>query len=379
MDVRFSEEQDLLRGSVREFLERECPLARTREIAEGDLAFPADLWKGMAELGWLGLALPESHGGAGLGPVEQAIVLEEMGRVLLPGPYFPTAVLAAGALQEAGSEEQKRRLLPALARGDLVASLALLEAGGRWDAAGVRLAARAEGAGFRLAGAKRFVPEAEAADLLLVAARTGEAAEAGITLFCVEAESPGVTRRRIAFSDLTRRVHEVRFDGVRVGPEAVLGERGGGWPVIERVLDRARVALAAEMTGAASRVLEMSVAFAKAREQFGRPIGSFQAIQHRCADMLLRVEGARSATYYAAWTLAEREPDAHVAACMAKAWCSEAFARVAADGIQIHGGLGFTWEQDPQLYYKRAKASELFLGDAPWHRELIARALYGES
>jgi len=379
MDVRLSDEQELLRGSVREFLERECPLARTREIAEGDLPFPADLWKAMAQLGWMGLALPEACGGAGLGPIEQAVVLEEMGRVLLPGPYFATVVLAAGAIAEGGSEEQQRRLLPSIARGERAASLALLEAGGRWDAAGVQLEARAAGSGFRLTGAKRFVPEADAAGLLLVAARTGGAGEAGVTLFCVDPEAPGVTRRRIAFGDLTRRVHEVRFDGVALGREAVLGGVGGAWPVLERLLDRARVALAAEMTGAASRVLEMSVSFARTREQFGRPIGSFQAIQHKCADMLLQLEGARSATWYAAWTLAEGEPDAHLAACMAKAWCSEAFARVAGDGIQIHGGLGFTWEQDPQLYYKRAKASELFLGDAPWHRQLIARALWPTS
>ena len=379
MDVRLSDEQELLRGSVREFLERECPLARTREIAEGDLPFPADLWKAMAQLGWMGLALPEACGGAGLGPIEQAVVLEEMGRVLLPGPYFATVVLAAGAIAEGGSEEQQRRLLPSIARGERAASLALLEAGGRWDAAGVQMEARAAGSGFRLTGAKRFVPEADAAGLLVVAARTGGAGEAGVTLFCVDPEAPGVTRRRIAFGDLTRRVHEVRFDGVALGREAVLGGVGGAWPVLERLLDRARVALAAEMTGAASRVLEMSVSFARTREQFGRPIGSFQAIQHKCADMLLQLEGARSATWYAAWTLAEGEPDAHLAACMAKAWCSEAFARVAGDGIQIHGGLGFTWEQDPQLYYKRAKASELFLGDAPWHRQLIARALWPTS
>jgi len=384
VDVRLTEEQELLRQSVREFVARECPLAVSRAWAEAGEPFPPALWQAMAELGWLGLPFAEEWGGAGLGAVELALVQEELGRVLCPAPFYASVVLAGGAVALAGSEDQRRRVLGGLGRGELRASAALLEEGGSWDPAAIALEARPTGrAGgdgatdgtHRLRGTKLFVPDAEEADLLVVSARTGGVGVRGISLFLVETASPGISARRIHWPDLTRPVCEVRFDDVAAGPDAVLGKIGEGAPVLASLLDRARVALAAEMCGGAERVLELSVAFARTREQFGRPIGAFQAIQHRCADMWLQVEGARSAVYHAAWSLDAGEPDAHVGACMAKAYASDAFARVAGDGIQIHGGLGFTWEQEPHLYYKRAKATQLDLGDGPWNRAEIARAL----
>ncbi len=372
MDVRLSEEQLLLRDGVREFLTRECPVAQVRTWTEAGQGPPDAFWKQLAELGWLALPFPEAHGGAGLGPLDLAVVLEEMGRVLLPAAYLSSVILAGGAVLRAGDEAQRARLLPALAEGRLRATLALYELGGDWSPAGVALEARAADGGYRLRGAKHFVPDADRADRLAVVGRSG----AGVGLFWVDRHAPGVGVRRIATADRTRPVHAVELDDVSVSRDDVLGEPGAVDAALDDLLDHARVALAAEMTGGAAAALDLAVAFARAREQFGQPIGSFQAIQHKCADMLLQVEGARSATYYAAWCLAEDPPAAHAAACMAKAWCSDAYRRVSGECIQIHGGLGFTWEQDPHVYFKRAKASEAAFGDATWHRERLARALF---
>jgi len=375
MDVQFSEEQDLLRESARDFLARECPLARVRELMEEPRGDSADFWKKLAELGWLGLTLPEEHGGAGLDLVDLAVVMEEMGRALVPDPFLSTVALGARAIELAGSEEQKRHILPAVADGSLKIALAMLEEGSSWGAAGVQLADGASGEGFRLEGAKRFVCDAASADLLLVPVRSGGSGEQGISCLLVESAAEGVEIIPTAYNDMTRKVAQLRFTGASVPGSALLGERGEAWPWLERVLDFAKVALCAEMLGGAQRALEMSVAYAKQREQFGRPIGSFQAIQHKCANQLVKVEGMRSATWYAAWSVASGEPDAHTSACLAKAYCSEAYAAVAGDAIQIHGGLGFTWEQDPHLFYKRAKADELLFGSPSWNRELAAREI----
>jgi alkylation response protein AidB-like acyl-CoA dehydrogenase len=314
--------------------------------------------------------VPAEYGGAGLGFVELALLLEETGRALLPEPLFSTAVLGAGALLLAGSEAQRRRWLPEIAAGRCRTALALLEEDGRWGAEGIALPAG------RLTGTKRFVLDADRADLLIVAARSGGRGEDGVTLALVEARTPGVTLRPTAFVDLTRRVAQLRFEGVRVDESELLGPEGAAWPVLSRLLDLARAGLAAESLGVAERVLELCVAHARSREQFGRPIGAFQAVQHRCADMLVRVELARSAVWRAAWSLAAESPaEAHVAASMAKACAGEACREVAAAGIQVHGGLGFTWEQDLHLHYKRAKANELLFGDGPACRELVAASL----
>lgn len=378
MDVQLSEEQGLLQRSARDFLAAECGMAIVRECMDDPRPGPPAphaaraLWKQMAELGWTGLVIPEAHGGAGLDAVDLAVLLEEMGRVLLPGPYLSTLV-GASAITLGGSEEQRARLLPRVARGDLRLSLAWLEEGGSWAPEACTTRARRDGDATILSGTKLFVPDADLVDQLVVLARS----EAGPALFLVERDAPGVAVRRIDFVDPTRPVCEVVLDDVAVGVEAIPGGAGGAEPLLEDVLDFARVALSAEMCGGAQQVLDLSVAYAKTREQFGKPIGSFQAIAHKCTDMFVKVESARSAVYYAAWALAAKDPSAHLASCMAKSYCAEAYSKVAAEGIQIHGGLGFTWEQDPQLYFKRAKADELAFGDVAYTRELAAAELIG--
>jgi alkylation response protein AidB-like acyl-CoA dehydrogenase len=374
MDVLFSEDQEILRSAVRDFVERECGIATVRAIAEGGKGLPPALWKKLADLGWLGLCIPEEYGGAGLRCLDLVVMLEEMGRSLFPGAFL-SAVVGSLALVIGGNEAQKRRLLPALACGEQRATLALYEGQGPWSTEGVALEARAAAAGFALRGVKRFVPEANTADWLVVPARTSDDSERGLTLFLVSTHGAGVSIESISTTDTTRIYSEVVFADAYVTPEAVLGTVGGGGLILERIIDRAKLALCADACGGAQRVLELSVAYARSREQFGRPIGSQQAIQHRCADMLVRVEGARSATWRAAWCLDEEEPLSHSASCMAKAYTSDAFLRVAGDGIQIHGGLGFTWEQDLHLFFKRAALSSVLFGDSDQNRELVARAL----
>ncbi len=371
MDARFSAEQDELRRTARAVLARECPMSLVRAHLDAPGGAADSLWKAMAGAGWMGLGFGEDVGGAGLGLVEQVVLLEELGRALAPGPYFATVMLGGAAIDLAGDAAQRRRWLPGIASGATRATLAFLEDVERWDAAAIRLAAEPDGDGVRLRGTKRFVLEAACADWIVVAARRGDG-DANVALVAIEAGSPGLAVAPVALLDGTRKLATLRFDGVRVGRGALLP---GGWPALARVLDRAKVGLCAEMIGAAAGVLERSVAYVKTREQFGQPIGSFQAVQHKCADMLVALEGAKSATYAAAWALQEDEPDAPVAAATAKAITSDAFAKIAADGIQLHGGQGFTWEQDLHLFYKRAKASERLFGDGAWNREIVARAL----
>jgi alkylation response protein AidB-like acyl-CoA dehydrogenase len=378
MDVQFTEEQSLLRETAASFLADRCPIELVRAVMEskdGPSAAVDELWNAAASMGWTGLIIGEEHGGAGLGAVELAVLLEETGRVLMPAPLLST-VIGAYAIAIAGDEAQQARYLPAIATGKLRASLAQLEDGiGRWGPGGISLAAERTAKGLELTGTKLFAIDAGLAGLLIVPVRTFGSGADGITLLVVEASTPGMTVEPTAYTDSTRKLATVSFDAAVVPKDAVLGEIGEGWPLLERVLDFAKVAVSAEMCGGAARVLELSVDYAKTREQFGRPIGSFQAIQHKCADMLVLLESARSSAYYAAWALANDEPEAHVSACMAKAYCSDAFTRVAGEGIQIHGGMGFTWEADLHLYYKRAKASALAFGDPVYNRELVARAV----
>ncbi|MEA2624914.1 MAG: hypothetical protein QOD06_959 [Candidatus Binatota bacterium] len=372
MDFGFSEEQDLLRKSARDFLAKECPIPFVRRMMEDETGFTGEVWRKMADLGWMGLVFPEDVGGSGLDMVDLVVVLEEMGRMVMPGPFFSTVLLGGMALAEGGSEEQKRRYLTKLAAGELKATVAILEPSARWDASGIEARAEPDGEGFRLTGTKLFVPDAHVADLLLVAARTGGGGAEGISVFALELPATGVTVEPLKTLDQTRKLCEVTLDGVAAGRGALVGGEGRGWPLLERVMDRAKVGLCAEMCGGAERVLEMSVDYAKIRVQFDRPIGSFQAIQHKCANMLLQVESSKSATYYAAWAVAKDVPEAPLAAAMAKAYTSDAYRIVAGDGIQIHGGIGFTWEHDMHLYFKRAKHSELTFGDAVWNRDRVA-------
>lgn len=369
MDFGFSEEQDLLRQSAADFLNKECPMTYVRQMMEDGRGYSDELWKKMAELGWMGLIFPEEFGGLGLNLVDMVVILEEMGRVVLPGPFFSTVVLGGLAILEAGSDEQKKNLLPGIATGQTKATLALLEENARWDENGINLSAEKNGLGYQLNGVKLFVPDAHVADIIVCAARTSE----GISLFMIDAHQAGVRTTLLKTMDQTRKLCEVKLDNVQLGAEALLGTSGQGWQALRRVIDQSKVALCAEMSGGAQQVLDMSVEYAKIREQFGRPIGSFQAIQHKCADMLLQVESAKSATYYAAWAVATNSAEAPLAAAMAKAYCSDAYRKVSADGIQVHGGIGFTWEHAMHIYFKRAKGSEVTFGDATWNRELVAQ------
>jgi alkylation response protein AidB-like acyl-CoA dehydrogenase len=374
MPMTFTAEQDELRKSVRRFLEQKSPSAEVRRLMETDEGYDPAVWQQMAEqLGLQGMAVPEEYGGSGFGFVELVVVLEEMGRALLCAPYFSSVVLAVTALLESGDDAAQKDLLPGIADGSTIATLAWVETPTRWDAQTVTTRATRTADGYTLDGTKTLVVDGHVASLLLVVAQ----ADGGPSLFAVDAGAPGLTRRRLESLDMTRKLALVELSGT---PARLVAAEADAAGIVERTMRLAAVALAAEQVGAAQKCLEMSVDYAKLRVQFGRPIGSFQAIKHKCADMLLEVESARSAAYYAAWAAADASPELAVVAPLAKAYCSEAFATTAAETIQIHGGIGFTWEHDAHLYYRRAKSSEQFLGSPAEHRdELARRLLAGES
>ena len=369
MNFAFTEDQVLLRNSVRSVLDEQCKPAHVRALMDDPRGYSDALWSEMGKLGWLGLPFPEPQGGAALGLVELCLVQEEMGRAAYSGPYFSTVALAGLGLMLAGDHGQKEKWLSAFAAGTARGTAALLEDGLDWDPASTGTTAVKSGGGWTLSGLKRFVPWAQVADVILVPARAPE----GLSLFLVDPRSPGVRLTPMVGIDLANRWSEMRLDQARVPADTVLGQPGAATPVLESLLRRAAVCASAEMLGAARRCLDMSVDYAKVREQFGQPIGSFQAIRHRCADMLLAVENCHSAVYYAAWALSAGAEDAAVAASICKAYVSEAARQVCGDAIQVHGGIGFTWEYDLHLYFKRAKALEPLFGDAEYHRELIAR------
>ena len=327
------------------------------------------MWSQIGEqMGLQGLIIPEEFGGSGYSYIELIVVLEEMGRRLLCAPYFATVALAANMLISCGDESAKAEYLPGIASGETIATLAFTEANGRWDEAGVTMAAAASGDGHTLSGEKMYVLDGHIASLVLVAARTTN----GVSLFAVDGTASGLTRESLSTMDQTRKQARLTFDSV---PARLIGEEGKGWDVMSRVLDLAAVALAAEQVGGAQECLEMAVQYAKDRVQFGRPIGSFQAIKHKCADMLLEVESAKSAAYYAGWCAAELNDELPSVASLAKSYCSEAYFHTTAENIQIHGGIGFTWEHPAHLYFKRAKSSELLFGDPTYHRELLAQRI----
>ena len=377
MDIGFSEEQELLRDTARKFLDSECPTQFVRRMMDTDAAVTDEFWQQLAENGWLGIAYSEAEGGSGLGLVDLVVLMEEIGRAVMPGPYPATVLLGGAAIAMAGSPEQRREWLPRIAAGTIKATLALTEPNARWDAAGITATAREARGGFTLTGAKMFVPDAQFADVLVVAARSrdGSTMEDGVSLFLVPKDMAGLAIRRLPSVDETRKLCEVTLDNVAVPGSALLGELHQGWTPLQQVVDRAAVALSAEMCGAAQRVLNMTVDYAKLRVAFGKPIGIYQGVKHKCADMLVEIENAKSLTYYAAWAVDEGEADAPLAVSMAKAAASDAGRKVCAAGIQLHGGIGMTWEHDLQLYLKRAKADEVMFGDATWHRERIARLM----
>ncbi len=361
----------MLRESARGLLEKECPSTAVRRLMDDDRGYDAELWRKMAALGWTGLVVPEAYGGSGLSYVDLVLVLEEMGRVLLPSPFIWTAMVAE-AIKRIGSEFQKQALLPKIAAGDLIATVAWMEPSGLWSAEGIAMPARKRGSGYMLEGVKLFVNDAHIADHLLVAARTSGK---GVTLFAIESARAGITVSPLKTMDATRKLSEVKFEGVKATAADVVGTMGDGWKPLSEILDRGKVMIAAEMMGGAQKVLEMTVEYAKVRAQFGRPIGSFQAVQHKCANMMIDVEGAKSAVYYAAWAVSNEVAEAPLAAALCKAAASDAYRRVSADGIQVHGGIGFTWDHDLHLYFKRAKSSEFTFGDASYNRELVAQGI----
>ena len=377
MNLGISTEQRELRESVRRFLTERAPLTRVRELMETADGTDPDVWRqASAQLGLPGIAVPEEYGGAGFSFAEQAIVLEELGAALFTGPYLASAVLAATALLASDDRETMKDLLPGIAAGETVATLAFTEDGGSWDPASIRLAATKDAAtkdaapknaGWRLDGHKSFVLDGHSADLILAVAATGT--DGQLSLFAVTSTADGLTRRALPTLDQTRKLARLSFNHT---PARLVGEPGAARAALDHTLDVAAVALAAEQLGGAQRALDMAVAYAKVRQQFGRPIGSFQAIKHRCADLLLEAESLRSAVGYAAAAVADGSTEVPVLAPLLKAYASDVYSHVAGENIQIHGGIGFTWEHDAHLYLKRAKASELFLGDASYHRERLA-------
>lgn len=371
MDVTFSDDQELLRKSAREFLIDQCPTSLVREVMDqGPATKGAEaLWKKIAELGWMGLALDESHGGLGLGLVDNAILAEEMGRSLLPVPWFSTVCLAAEAIRVVGNEEQKNEWLPKIASGEIKATLAFLEPDAKLGSDGIRASAEAAGKGYRLEGTKAFVPDASTADLVLIVAQL----EGKPAIFISGGE--GIKTTEEPTLDQTRRLSRIDLSGVEIGGDALLGGAACGYAVVAHCLDRATAILCAEMCGGSQKVLELAVDYAKNREQFGRPIGSFQGVSHRCADMLLQIESARSLTYYAAWCCEQDEDQAPIATSSAKAAASDTYRSCTAQAIQVHGGIGFTWEADLHLWYRRSFWGSAMLGDAVHHRERVASLL----
>jgi alkylation response protein AidB-like acyl-CoA dehydrogenase len=364
-----SAEQQELRDSVRRFLADRAPLRRARELMDSDDGLDREVWaQAGTQLGLQGIAIPEEYGGSGFSFAEQAIVLEELGASLYGGPYLASAVLAATALLASHDEAARQEFLPGIADGATIATLAFTEDDGAWDPGAIRLGAAKHGDGWVLDGHKSFVLDGHTAGLVLTVAVTDE----GLSLFAVDAPATGLTVTPLPTLDQTRKLARLGFASV---PARLIGAPGDGASVLSASLDVAAIALAAEQLGGAQRALDMAVDYAKVRRQFGRPIGSFQAIKHRCADLLLEVESLRSAVAYAASAVADGSAEVPVVASLVKAYASDVYFHAAAENIQIHGGIGFTWEHDAHLYFKRAKSSELFLGDGSYHRERLAQRI----
>ena len=375
MQFAHSEEQQLIRENARSLLAERAGSAQLRAAMEQPGGYDAQLWRQIsAELGWSGLAIPQAYGGAGLGWVELCILQEELGRRLVPSPFFATAALAAPIIDALGSEAQRRMLLQSIAAGELRIACSLSGTDGRPPCAGVTALLESSGDGFTLNGVSDFVIHGDTADELLVLARSsGSSGSSGISVVVVPARSAGVTVRPHVMLDVTRPMSRVEFAAVRVGAGRLLGEHGAAGAALERALNLARIALASEALGGAEQVLEMTSAYVKQRVQFGRPIGSFQAVKHRLADMMIEVEAAKSAAWYAACVAQERSEELAEAAAIAKSYCCDTFFDCAANAIQLHGGIGFTWEHEAHLYFKRARATAMLLGSPAWQRERLVR------
>lgn len=371
MDFSLNEEQKILKNTARDFFEKECPKSLVKEMLKDELGYSPQLWKKMADLGWMCLVLDPGYGGIGGSFLDLTLLMEEMGRALLPGPFFSTVILGSLTILEAGDEEARQKLLPAIAAGDLILTLALTEPDGCYSQEGIKTEAVKKGEDYVINGTKLFIPDAHIAQYIICVARTGGIGE--ITLFLVDSKSSGLTITPL-LTIAGDKQSEVIFNNVKIPPGHILGQIGRGWTYLEKVWPSVIVARCAEMVGGAQQALDMTAQYAKERHQFGRPIGSFQAIQHYLADMLTQVEACRHLTYQAAWLVSEELPCKKEVA-IAKAWCSDAFKRVTSVAHQIHGAIGFTEEHDLYLYYKHAKAWELTFGDASNHKEVVAQEM----
>jgi alkylation response protein AidB-like acyl-CoA dehydrogenase len=375
MEFAFSEEQEMLRKAARDFLTERCPKTLVKEMEASEQGYLPELWHEMAGLGWMGLAFPEEYGGEGMSFLDLAVLLEEIGRACLPAPFFSTVVLGGLTILDIGNEAQREEYLPKIASGATIFTLALTEPSARYDAASIAVTAIVENNGYRIDGTKLFVPDAHIADYMLVVARTDGQTnpEDGITIFIVDGKSPGISNtllKTIAGDKLCK----VDFDRVKVAQQNILGNPDRGWEQVEKIIQRAAVAKCCEMVGAAQQVLEMTLDYAKTRVQFGRPIGSFQAMQQHCANMAIDVDSSRFITYKAAWMLSQGIPGTKEVA-IAKAWTAAAYKRITKLSHQIHGAIGFTMDHDLQFFTRRAKAAEVNFGDLSFQREIIAREI----
>jgi alkylation response protein AidB-like acyl-CoA dehydrogenase len=375
MDFDLTETQELFKRSARELFAQECPPSLVRELIEGGTPYSDALWQKLVEQGWTGLIFPEEVGGTGLGMVEMAIAFEEMGYALVPGAYLSSVALAGSLIESACTGKYREKLLADLCEGKVKATVALLEESASWDPSDARLQAAEDEGGLRLNGKKLFVSDAGVADLIITAVRKGP----DLALAFVDPAAEGVTVRLMPGMDCTRLLYEVEFNNTPVKADDVAGDGEAARRALDHALDVAALALSAEMVGAMQWVLDASVEYAKTRKQFGKPIGQFQAVQHHCANMLLMTESARSAVYYAAWVMGNDPEQAPLAVSIAKAYASDACREVGNLGIQVHGGIGFTWDENIHFYYKRAKAAELMFGDATFHRERIAGLIVARS
>jgi len=377
IEFGLKEEQEMLKTMARDFLETECPKTAVRQLMEDEIGHSPELWKKMAEVGWMGLVFPEEYGGTGMNFRDLTILCEEMGRAVLPGPFFSTVLLVGMPILDFGTDEQKQEFLPKIANGEAVCTLAALEEDGDLWAEGISVKALQRGDEYIINGTKLFVPDARAADYMLVAARTKrtENPEEGITLFLVNAKEWGIYIQNLIIMDETRKQYEVRFTNVPVPARNIIGELHQGWPILKQIALKASAALCAELVAVGEWAVETTVAYMKERVQFGVVIGSFQALKHKAADMHVAMEYSRSLMEWAAECIKENHPDATMAVAMAKSYCGDSAKFVTDAGIQLHGGIGFTWDHDMHLYFKRARSNDTAFGDSNYYKEWIVNTL----
>jgi alkylation response protein AidB-like acyl-CoA dehydrogenase len=373
MDPRLSEEEEMVRRSALDFLTEKCPKTLVREMEKDEKGYSPELWKEIADLGWIGLVFPEEYGGGGMDFISLAVLLEEMGRACFPGPFLYTVVLGGLPILDLGSEEQKQEYLPDIISGKTIFTMALTEPIGGFTAASIKVRATKSGGDYIVNGTKLFVPAASIADYMLCVARTDDDIEKGITIFIVDTKSPGIS---ITVLDTVAKdkLCEVVFDKVKVPAKNILGKLNLGWGEVQKIIDRAAIAKCCESLGGMQAVLDMTIPYVKERIQFDVPVGVFQAVQHHCVYMLIEVEGARASTYEAAWRVSTGRPYS-IEAAITKAWVSDGYNRVVALGTQAHGGVSIMEDHDLPLYFRRAKAAELAFGDARLHRKTVAREL----